>query len=370
MMTQSFIPVADPQANYLRHKEAIDAAVLQVIESGWYILGNVTKSFEAHFADYVGVKHCVGVNSGTDAIVLALRALNISPGDEVITVSHTAVATVAAIELTGAIPVFCDIDPETRCMDANLVEALITPKTKAILVVHLYGHPADMPELQSIARKHGLYLIEDCAQAHGATIGQQKVGSFGDLACFSFYPTKNLGAIGDGGAVTTNDDALADRLRWLREYGWKERYISHYQGMNTRLDEIQAAILNVKLAFLSEETMRRIKIADRYTQELAGSAVKAPVTKAGCQHVFHLYVVETDHRDQLQAHLKAQQIGSAIHYPQAVHQQPAYLNRIKGCDKLVQTEALMPRILSLPMYPELTESDQNRVIEAILAFKP
>lgn len=367
-MRQTFIPVADPRANYLSHKTAIDTAVLNVMQNGWYILGEVTKTFEANFAAYLGVKHSVGVNSGTDAIVLALRALNIGSGDEVITVSHTAVATVAAIELVGATPVFCDIDPETRCMDATLVEALISEKTKAILVVHLYGHPADILALQETAKKHGLNLIEDCAQAHGARVNGQLVGSFGDIACFSFYPTKNLGALGDGGAVATNDDLLADRLRWLREYGWKERYISHYQGMNTRLDELQAAILNAKLPFLDTETQKRIAIATRYNQALAGTAIATPVTKPGCQHVFHLYVIETDQREALRAHLQSHGIGSAIHYPQAVHQQPAYQNRIRGGDNLPVTEALMPRILSLPMYPELSEDNQARVIAALQAF--
>ena len=367
-MNHNAIPVSDPHANYVSHKEAIDAAVLEVMNSGWYILGSATKTFEKNFAQFIGVDHCIGVNSGTDAIVLVLRALEIGPGDEVITVSHTAVATVAAIELVGATPVFCDIDPKTHCIDANLVEALINDQTKAILAVHLYGHPADALKLKSIAEKHGIKLIEDCAQAHGAIINGKMVGCFGDAACFSFYPTKNLGAIGDGGAVVTNNNALADKLRWLREYGWKERYISHFQGMNTRLDEIQAAILNAKLPHLESETQKRIAIAQHYNQALADLNVVTPITKPGYQHVFHLYVIETDQRDALQAHLKTFGIGSAIHYPQAVHQQPAYLSRIRGWELLQNTEALMPRILSLPMYPELEIAQQQRVVEAILTF--
>lgn len=369
-MSTSFIPVADPHANYLSHKEAIDAAVLKVMNSGWYILGSATKAFESYFAQFIGTNHCIGVNSGTDAIVLALRALNIGPGDEVITVSHTAVATVAAIELVGATPVFCDIDPETRCIDANRVEDLITNKTKAIIAVHLYGHPADIPALQPIVQKHHLYLIEDCAQAHAAAIDGKIVGSLGDIACFSFYPTKNLGAIGDGGAVVTKSDDLADKLRWLREYGWKERYISHFQGMNTRLDEIQAAILNAKLPYLEAETQKRIAIAQKYNQALAELDIVTPITKPGFKHVYHLYVIETDQRDALQAYLKTLGIGSAIHYPQAVHQQPAYQNRIRGNNHLPVTEALMTRILSLPMYPELSEDSQTRIIEAIQTFLP
>lgn len=367
-MNKKLIPVADPHANYLSHKAAIDAAIQNVLESGWYILGSVTREFEQNFAQFIGVKHCIGVNSGTDAIVLALRALDIGAGDEVITVSLTAVATVAAIELVGATPVLCDIDPETRCIDPAKVEALITEKTKAILPVHLYGHPADMNALKTIAQRHQLFLMEDCAQAHGAQINTQMLGSFGDVSCFSFYPTKNLGAIGDGGAVCTNDDALADKLRWLREYGWKDRYISSFQGMNTRLDEIQAAILNAKLAHLEEETLKRIAVAEIYHQELADLELVLPSVKPDCRHVYHLFVIETERRDQLQSYLREQAIASAIHYPQAVHQQPAYLNRLPGSNQLSATDALIPRILSLPMYPELKADDQARVIEAIRAF--
>ncbi len=367
-MNAKRIPVSDPHASYLSYKNEIDAAIHKVLDSGWYILGEVTREFESNFADYIGVKHCVGVNSGTDAISLALRALDIGAGDEVITVSLTAVATVAAIDLVGATPVLCDIDPDTRCMEASKVEDLISEKTKAILPVHLYGHPADLPALQAIAKKHNLFLIEDCAQAHGAQIDGKMIGSFGDLACFSFYPTKNLGAFGDGGAVCTNNDALADRLRWLREYGWKERYISYYKGMNTRLDEMQAAILNVKLKHLEHDTQKRIAIAQTYQQALAGLDLKLPNTKPGYRHVYHLYVVETDHREGLQAYLRDNGVGTAIHYPQAVHQQPAYNQKIKGFNDLPVTNSLVPKILSLPMYPELSEDKQEHVIEMIRRF--
>jgi len=367
-MNAKRIPVSDPHASYLSYKDEIDAAIHKVLDSGWYILGEVTREFESKFADYLGVKHCVGVNSGTDAISLALRALDIGAGDEVITVSLTAVATVAAIDLVGATPVLCDIDPDTRCMDASRVEDLISEKTKAILPVHLYGHPADLPALQAIAKKHNLFLIEDCAQAHGAQIDGKMIGSFGDLACFSFYPTKNLGAFGDGGAVCTNNNALADRLRWLREYGWKKRYISYYKGMNTRLDEMQAAILNVKLKHLEHDTQKRIAIAQTYQQALAGLDLKLPNIKPGYRHVYHLYVVETDHREGLQAYLRDNGVGTAIHYPQAVHQQPAYNQKIKRFNDLPVTNSLVPKILSLPMYPELSEDKQEHVIEMIRRF--
>lgn len=367
-MNAKRIPVSDPHASYLSYKNEIDAAIHKVLDSGWYILGEVTREFESKFADYVGVKHCVGVNSGTDAISLALRALDIGAGDEVITVSLTAVATVAAIDLVGATPVLCDIDPDTRYMDASKVQGLISEKTKAILPVHLYGHPADLPALQAIAKKHNLFLIEDCAQAHGAQIDGKMIGSFGDLACFSFYPTKNLGAFGDGGAVCTNNDALADRLRWLREYGWKERYISYYKGMNTRLDEMQAAILNVKLKHLEHDTQKRIAIAQTYQQTLAGLDLKLPSTKPGYRHVYHLYVVEANHREGLQTYLRDNGIATAIHYPQAVHQQPAYSQKIKGFHDLPVTNSLVPKILSLPMYPELSKDKQEHVIEMIRRF--
>ncbi|HOH91986.1 MAG TPA: DegT/DnrJ/EryC1/StrS family aminotransferase [Anaerolineaceae bacterium] len=367
-MNAKRIPVSDPHASYLSYKNEIDAAIHKVLDSGWYILGEVTREFESNFADYIGVKHCVGVNSGTDAISLALRALDIGAGDEVITVSLTAVATVAAIDLVGATPVLCDIDPDTRYMDASKVQGLISEKTKAILPVHLYGHPADLPALQAIAKKHNLFLIEDCAQAHGAQIDGKMIGSFGDLACFSFYPTKNLGAFGDGGAVCTNNDALADRLRWLREYGWKERYISYYKGMNTRLDEMQAAILNVKLKHLEHDTQKRIAIAQTYQHALAGLDLKLPSTKPGYRHVYHLYVVEANHREGLQTYLRDNGIATAIHYPQAVHQQPAYSQKIKGFHDLPVTNSLVPKILSLPMYPELSEDKQEHVIEMIRRF--
>lgn len=367
-MNAKLIPVADPHANYLAHKAEIDAAIKKVLDSGWYILGEATRKFEENFANYIGVKHAVGVNSGTDAIVLALRALNIGPNDEVITVSLTAVATVAAIELVGATAVLCDINPETRCMDASKVEGLITEKTKAILPVHLYGHPADLPTLQAIAKRHHLFLIEDCAQAHGAQIESKMIGSFGDLACFSFYPTKNLGAIGDGGAVLTDNDDLADRLRWLREYGWKQRYISDFPGMNTRLDEIQAAILDAKLTFLEAETKKRIQIASRYNKQLSGLDLVLPTVKPQYRHVYHLYVIESNQREELQTYLKSQGIASAIHYPQAVHQQPAYLDRLTGAKNLSTTDDIVPKILSLPMYPELKSVDQDFITEKIQNF--
>ena len=367
-MPNDFIPVANPLQQYLSHKQEIDAAVQQVFSGGRYILGESVSRFEAQFAAFIGVKHCVGVASGTDALVLSLKAAGIGPGDEVITVSHTAVATVAAIELTGAQPVLADIDPLRRCMDPACLPALITSRTRAILPVHLYGQPADIPEISRIAAQHNLLLIEDCAQAHGARIGAQTVGSFGAMACYSFYPTKNLGAIGDGGAVVTNSDELADRLRWLREYGWKERYISHFAGMNSRLDEVQAAILLVKLARLQEDNQRRLSIAEQYLAALQPCALTLPHLFPGTTHAMHLFVIEHAQRDELHTFLEQGGIGSAIHYPQAVHQQPAYLGRLQGSASLPNTERLIPRILSLPMYPELRDEQVLRVCDRLLAW--
>ena len=367
-MAQAFIPVADPSRQYHDHADLFEQAAAGVLRGGRYILGQETLNFERAFADYLGVAHCVGVNSGTDAIVLALRALGIGEGDEVITVSLTAVATVAAIELTGATPVLVDLDPKSRCMDPDLLEPLINEKTRAILPVHLYGQPADMPAIMRVAQAHNLKVIEDCAQAHGATIDGKMVGSFGHLACFSFYPTKNLGAFGDGGAVVTEDENLAHRLRLIREYGWEERYVSKITGMNTRLDELQAAFLNIKLGFLTAENQKRCEIARFYTENLSSAALTCPQQTPGTRSVYHLYVVESEHRELLRSFLAENGVGTAIHYPLAVHQQPAYLGRLKGCDKLPVTERLVGQILSLPMFPQLTSEETARVCQLVRQF--
>jgi len=367
-MNNEFIPVANPLLQYRSYQKEIDASVLQVFSRGRYILGENVSRFEEQFAAFIGVKHCVGVASGTDALVLALKAAGISPGDEVITVSHTAVATIAAIELAGALPVLADIDPLRRCLDPSCIPPLITARTKAILPVHLYGQPADMEEVNRIAAQHNLLVIEDCAQAHGARIGAQTVGSFGALACFSFYPTKNLGAIGDGGAVVTNSAEVADRLRWLREYGWRERYISQFAGMNSRLDEVQATILLVKLAHLQADNQRRLSITQQYLEVLQPLPLTLPRLITGTTHAMHLFVIEHAQRDDLRTFLEAGGVGTAIHYPQAVHQQPAYMDRLKGFHALPHTEQLIPHILSLPMYPELREDQVRRVCDRIIAW--
>ncbi len=361
------IPVVDLRAEYLAVKAEIDAAVQRVLESGWYILGKEVAAFEAEFAAWCGVSAAVGVGNGTDALHIALRACGIGPGDEVITVAHTAVATAAAIALTGATPVFVDIDPATYTLDPERLTGAITPRTKAVIPVHLYGHPADLGKILPIAREAGLRVIEDCAQAHGAEWQGKRVGSIGDLACFSFYPTKNLGALGDGGAIVGNDPALLERVRLLREYGWKpeNRYISEIEGMNSRLDEMQAAILRVKLAHLDGWNAHRRRLAAVYAAHLPNSVVK-PVQRPGCRHVYHLYVIRSPQRDRLREKLRAAGVATGIHYPVPVHQQAAYghLSPVS----LPVTEQAAGEILSLPMHTTLSEEQIERVCVAVSEF--
>jgi len=356
----------NPQAQYLAHKPEIDAAIHAVLGSGWYVLGREAEAFEQEFAAYVGVGHAVGVGSGTEALHLALKACDIGAGDEVITVSHTAVATVAAIELTGAAPVFADIEDTCCTLDPAKLEQLITPRTRAIIPVHLYGQAADLDSVLEIARHHGLVVIEDCAQAHGAIYRGRPVGSFGALACFSFYPTKNLGAIGDGGMVVTGDAALAGKVRLLREYGWAERYVSHIPGWNSRLDEIQAAVLRVKLRHLDADNAARGRIAAAYSAALAGCGLRLPDTRPGSSHVFHLYVVRSGEREALRLHLQRAGIAPGIHYPAPVHKQPAYISRFPA--SLPITERAANEVLSLPIYPELGDDEVGAVIDAVLGF--
>ncbi|TRZ93418.1 MAG: DegT/DnrJ/EryC1/StrS family aminotransferase [Rhodocyclaceae bacterium] len=354
-----------PQAQYLAHKPEIDEAIGRVLKSGWYVLGGETEAFEREFAAYVGVGHAVGVGSGTEALHLALKACDIGVGDEVITVSHTAVATVAAIELAGATPVFADIEDTYCTLDPARLEQLITPRTRAIIPVHLYGQAANLDPIMGVARRHGVTVIEDCAQAHGASY-RGRVGSFGALACFSFYPTKNLGAIGDGGMVTTGDAALAGKVRLLREYGWAERYVSHVAGWNSRLDELQAAVLRVKLRYLDADNAARGRIAATYGTALAGCGLRLPETRPGSSHVFHLYVVRSAERDALRQHLQRAGIAAGIHYPVPVHKQPAYISRFPA--SLPITERAANEVLSLPIYPELGDDEVGTVIDAVLGF--
>jgi dTDP-4-amino-4,6-dideoxygalactose transaminase len=366
-MITDLIPVASPHSRYLAHKEKIDQAVLGVLAKGSYILGTEVAQFEQEFAAWCGTRFAIGVANGTDAIILALKALGIGTGDEVITASHTAVATVAAIELAGATPRLVDIDPNSRCISPEAVEAAISPRTRAILPVHLYGHPADMDGILSIAKDAGLPVIEDCAQAHGATWRGRRVGTMGVLGTFSFYPTKNLGTFGDGGAITTDDPALYQRLLELRQYGWRERYISAIPGMNSRLDEIHAAVLRVLLPSLDAENAARQRIAGLFTAALSGSTVTPPSTHDNATHVYHLYVVSAPVRDAFRSYLESHGIHSGIHYPAAVHQQPAY-QRLTEPGSLPHTESLYRHHVTLPLYPELSPMAVEHICTTLKAM--
>lgn len=342
--------------------DELHAALDRVMDSGWYILGPEVEAFEREFAAYHGVGYAVGVANGTDAIELALRAADVGRGDEVITVSHTAVPTVCAVERASATPVLVDIDPTTYTIDPAAVEAAITPRTKAILPVHLYGHPADMNALTDIAQRHNLLLVEDCAQAHGARCDGRLVGTFGDLAAFSFYPTKNLGAYGDGGAVITDDPQLAERLKRLRNYGQVRRYHHAERGVNSRLDEMQAALLRVKLKHLDSINDARREIATAYHRALEGVAL--PTEQPGVRHVYHLYVVRHPGRDQLAEALGARGIETLVHYPIPVHLQAAYADLGYGKGSLPVTEQVAQEILSLPLYYGLTDEQVALVADA------
>lgn len=352
---------SNPLAQYKAYQDEIDEAIHRVLESGSYILGEEVRHFESEYAKYLGAKHCWGVANGTDALHIALTACGVGPGDEVITVSHTAVATVSAIRMCQAKPVFVDIDKSTYTMDTSLLSSMITERTKAIIPVHIYGHPANLDEICRIAKLNNLYVIEDCAQAHGAKYRERLVGTIGDISCFSFYPTKNLGALGDGGAVVTDNQVLSEKIYSLREYGWQERFKSEINGWNSRLDELQAAILRVKLKYLTVTNEARISLAKTYTENLNSDVFTLPVSQNHCKHVYHLFVIRTQNRDRWFKYLRSKNIGVSIHYPYPVHKQPAYLEF--SCE-LPETEKTCEEILSLPLYPELGERI-NYIIQTI-----
>jgi len=359
------IPPIDLARQYQALQVEIETAVNRVLLGGWFVLGEETRAFEAEFAAYVGVTHGVGVASGTDALALALRAVGVEAGDEVVTVSHTAVATVVAVEQAGARPIFVDIDPATFTLNPTQLEAAISPRTQAVVPVHLYGHPADMEAILAVTQQHDLAVVEDCAQAHGARYRGQRVGSFGDAAAFSFYPTKNLGAAGDGGMVVTNRSDVAERLRLLRQYGWARRYVSQVRGSNSRLDELQAAILRVKLRYLEAWNERRRELAAWYATLLANTSLVVPRAVGDVTHVYHLYVVRAQERDLLLADLHEHGIGAQVHYPVPVHLQPAYADLGFGPGSLPETEQAAKEVLSLPLYPEMTEEAIESIVEAI-----
>jgi len=366
------IPVANPGASYHAHKDELDRAVARVLASGWYIMGHEVQQFEEEFASFCGASECISTGSGTDALVLILRALGIGPGDAVVTVSHTAVATVAAVDLVGARPVLVDVDPVSFTMSPDHLEETLASSSglpiRAIIPVNLYGRAADLERIARLGERYGAWVIEDCAQAHGATYEGRGVGTAGIAGAFSFYPTKNLGALGDGGAVITSNEGLAARCRLIKQYGWRTRYISETRGMNTRLDELQAAVLRVKLGYLRAANERRQAIARVY-REVARPYLTHPEPAPGSDHVFHQYVVQVDARDELRSHLSANGIDTAILYPVPIHRQAGYADRVTlGPGGLPATERLCGRIVSLPIYPEMSDADVMKVVGALSTF--
>jgi dTDP-4-amino-4,6-dideoxygalactose transaminase len=350
-------------------KDEVNQAISKVMEKGSFILGENVREFEREFASYIGVNYGVGVGSGTDALMLALHALGIKNGDKVITVSFTFTSTVDCIVHNGATPLFVDIDPETYTLDVSKVKKIITKKTKAIIAVHLYGHPVDMDPLLQIAKENNLHVVEDACQAHGAEYKSRKVGSMGDCACFSFYPAKNLGAYGDGGIFVTNDEQIAERVRMLRNYGEREKYHHAFIGYNSRLDEIQAAILRVKLRYLDKWIEARRRNARRYSELLSDIPnVAIPSEAPYAKHVYHLYAIGTKQRDELRNWLSYRGISTGVHYPIPIHLQEAYkyLGFLNGSFPVA--EKVAKEILSLPMFPELTEDEICYVSESVKEF--
>ncbi len=359
------IPFGDLKRHYAEIKPEIDAAVQRVLESGWFILGRELEAFERLFAEHMGVAYAVGVGSGTEALHLALLAVGVQPGDEVITTALTAVPTISAISFAQATPVFVDIDPVSYCIDPQKIEAAITKKTKAIVPVHLYGHPCDMPAIMVIAEKHGLQVVEDCAQSHDAAVDGRKTGTFGRFGCFSFYPSKNLGAFGDAGMVVTNDPKDAEKLIMLRNYGQSQRYYHDIIGFNSRLDELQAAILTAKLPHLEAWTERRRAIATMFDRLITAPAVGKPSERAGCRHVYHLYVIRHPRREELRRRLAENGVGTQIHYPIPCHLQKAYAPLGYRVGSRPISETVASEVLSLPNYPELKDDEVETICSLI-----
>ena len=358
------IKFVDLQQEYLSIKDQIDRAVNTVLSSGFFLLGQQLEQFEKEFANYIGTKYALGVNSGSDALLLALRAIDIKPGDEVITVAHTFISTVDAITRNAATPVLVDIDPDTFCIDTAQIESHITEKTKAIIPVHLYGHPADMDPILKLAKKHNLYVIEDAAQAHGAEYKNKKVGGLGQVACFSFYPAKNLGAYGDAGAVVTNDHRIAEKIRLLRDYGRTAKYNHDFVGINSRMDEIQASVLSVKLKHLDSWNDKRRKLAALYHQFLSDLDLTIPIEKPYAKHVYHQFTIKSKNRDNLLESLAKKQIPAQIYYILPVHKQKAYADSLANLS-LPVTERICTEVLSLPIHPWLTHEQIEQITSAL-----
>jgi dTDP-4-amino-4,6-dideoxygalactose transaminase len=359
------IPILDLVVQYRQLKSEIDAAIQNVLESGTFIMGPNVQAFETEIASYLGADHAISLNSGTDALHLGLRALGVGPGDEVITSPFTFVATTEAIGIVGATPVFVDIDPRTFNIDASLVEAAITPRTKAILPIHLYGAPADLGGIQAVARRHGLVVVEDCAQAIGAEIDHRKLGTTSEVGCFSFFPSKNLGAYGDGGLITTNDAGLADRIKALRVHGGRRKYYHDELGVNSRLDEIQAAILRVKLPYLDSWIQARRNIAARYSNAFKDVPnITVPAEVPDRLHVYHQYTIRVGNRDEVRRNLADAGIQTMVYYPVPLHQQNVHKSLASHQNFLVSERAAR-EVLSIPMFPELSTADQDAVIKAV-----
>lgn len=352
---------------FFQHQEELEAKALEVLRSGWYVLGNEVKQFEREFADYLGAKHCVGLASGLDALWIAFRVLGIGKGDEVIVQGNTYIASVMGITINGATPVFVEPD-EYYNIDASKIEERITDKTKAILVVHLYGQASNMAPVVELCKKYNLRLVEDCAQSHGAKFNGQMTGTFGDIGCFSFYPSKNLGAFGDAGAIVTNDDKIAEDTRIFRNYGSEKRYYNKVVGANSRLDEIQAGFLRVRLKYLDELAAEKKNICDRYLKELNNDKIHLPQIREGATHIWHQFVVRTDYRDELMKYLDENGIGTIIHYPIPPHLSEAYqyLGVKKG--SLPITEKYAGSVLSIPLYNGMKKEEQDYVIDIINKF--
>ena len=363
------VPVCDLKAGYREIREEVLKAVDECLQGMQLFLGPNVQAFEREWASYCNVPQCVGLASGTDALILLLKACAIGPGDEVITSPFTFLATVEAIAHVGARPVFADISAGSYCLDPSLLEGAITPRTRAIIAVHLYGHPADMDAINEVARRHGLLVLEDAAQAHGAAYRGRKVGSLAEAAAFSYYFTKNLGTYGEAGAVTTDNDGIAQALRELRNHGETSKYVHERIGYNNRLDEIQAAILRIRLPLLDGYNRRRRAIAARYHEALANTDLVLPTEAEWAEHVYHLYVVRSDRRDALARHLSERGIGFSLHYKRPCHLQPAVRQLTPDTPSLPVAEAAAEQVIGLPMYPQLSEEQQEYVIEAVREFE-
>jgi dTDP-4-amino-4,6-dideoxygalactose transaminase len=356
-------------AQYESIRNDIHSAMENVLSNGRFVLGEESYLFEKEFARYCGVDHCIGVGSGTDALHLSLRALEIGPGDEVITAANTFIATAFAISYTGAKPVFTDVKRTDYNIDVDLIEDSITQRTKAIIPVHLYGQPADMDGIMLLAKKYNLRVIEDACQAHGAQYKGLRVGSIGDIGCFSFYPGKNLGAYGDGGAIITNDAGLAEKIRMLRQYGERVKYVHPILGYNSRLDTLQAAVLLTKLRYLDQWNEKRRNVAEVYRDRLSDTDVTVPVEKSEVRHVYHLFVIEHKRRDDLLAALREKHIFCGIHYPIPLNQQKPYSSAKTIPKNVPVASEISKNILSLPMFPEISESQIELVVKAIRNFR-